>query len=395
MKKIICSLILLALLVGCQYEPTMVSSGLDDTYVLPRMKALMLHPEYEGERYEWSMPDRMGNDSIVATTRDYTFVSAYPGVYRLTLRIIDAVNPFTHDMIITVWNEEVAYSRYIAHVYEYVPAPGQFIGRLPYYDEGDSEERMRQKVEESIKGTNDDLVSLGGFGGYITFGFDHSVVNVPDSLDFKISGNAFYSGGTQTGGAAEPGIVMVSFDSNGNGTPDDEWYELAGSEHDNEATIHHYTITYHAPTAHEPVPGVPGVSDAVYIAWEDNQGGSGYIEHNVFNTQEYFPQWLPLQELTFTGTCLPHNGVDNSGTGNNYVLSAYEWGYADNHPNDAAPAHNCFDIDWAVDCTGNHVSLPCIDFVRVYTGINQQCGRIGETSTEICRAEDLHIEEDL
>lgn len=395
MKRYVAYCLLLAVVAtACQQEPPMVSSGLDTTYAIPRMQVLNLHPEYEGESYEWSMPDAQGNDSIVATTRNYTFVSATPGVYRLKLNIIDAVNPFTHNMTITVWQEEVAYSRYIAQVYEYRPAPGQFVGELPTYEEGDSEERMREKVEACITGTNDILISLGGFGGYVTFGFDHSVVNIPDSLDFKINGNAFYSGGTQSGGAAEPGIVMVSMDSNGNGLPDDAWYELVGSEHNNPATIHHYTITYHRPAPdHVAVEGSNGVCDTHYIAWEDNQGASGYVERNVFHTQEYFPQWLPIDELTFTGTCLPRNGVDTSGTGNNYVLSTYDWGYADNHPNNAAPEHNCFDIDWAVDSEGNSVSLPCIDFVRVYTGINQQCGRIGETSTEICRAEDLHIVE--
>ena len=37
------------------------------------------------------------------------------------------------------------------------------------------------------------------------------------------------------------------------------------------------------------------------------------------------------------------------------------------------------------------VALPGIDFVRVQTGINQYCGWIGETSTELSKAVDLHI----
>lgn len=73
-----------------------------------------------------------------------------------------------------------------------------------------------------------------------------------------------------------------------------------------------------------------------------------------------------------------------------YVLYSYDWGYVDNHPNDFADL-NSFDIDWAVDADGNPVYLPGMDFVRVYTGLNQQCGWRGETYTEICRAQDLHI----
>ena len=34
--------------------------------------------------------------------------------------------------------------------------------------------------------------------------------------------------------------------------------------------------------------------------------------------------------------------------------------------------------------------LPGVNFVKVYTALNQVCGWIGETSTEVCGAEDLH-----
>ena len=38
------------------------------------------------------------------------------------------------------------------------------------------------------------------------------------------------------------------------------------------------------------------------------------------------------------------------------------------------------------------VNLDFIDFVRVYTGVNQVIAELGETSTEIAGAEDLHLE---
>lgn len=399
MKKIYFALaIFLTFLMACEPEIPMVTSGLAKSYAIERMKVLRLHPEYSGEHYEWSMLDSQGNDSIVATTRDFLFISAHPGVYRLKLQIIDSSNPFSHDMVITVWEEELAYSRYITKVYDYCPAPGQFVGDMPRYEVGDTPESMRAKVEECIGGSNDVLISLGGFGGYVTFGFDHSIVNMPDSLDFKIWGNALYTSSEGSGlgsaGSAEPGIVMVSIDTNGNGRPDDEWYELAGSEHNNRATIYNYEITYYrTPAGHEATPCPnSGVTDTAYIAWSDNCGATGYIERNAFHTQEYFPQWLSEDELTFKGTRLPNNVVDVQGDGSYYVLNAFEWGYADNHANSASVEQTGLDIDWAIDSVGNRVSLPCIDFVRVYTGINQQCGRIGEVSTEICRAEDLHVE---
>ena len=97
--------------------------------------------------------------------------------------------------------------------------------------------------------------------------------------------------------------------------------------------------------------------------------------------------------MTFNGTRLRNNGKDESGYGMYYVLYSFEWGYVDNHPNQFTDLIS-FDIDWAVDAKGNRVSLPGVDFIKVYTGVNQQCGKIGETSTEIVRARDLHINVD-
>ena len=43
-------------------------AGLDDTYVVERMKSLTLHPEFSGERYEWKLSyESTAADSLVAT----------------------------------------------------------------------------------------------------------------------------------------------------------------------------------------------------------------------------------------------------------------------------------------------------------------------------------------
>ena len=41
------------------------------------------------------------------------------------------------------------------------------------------------------------------------------------------------------------------------------------------------------------------------------------------------------------------------------------------------------------------MSLDFVDFVRVYSGLNQTVGILGETSTEVSEAEDLHLEESI
>lgn len=238
-----------------------------------------------------------------------------------------------------------AQSPYISRVWEYCPAPGQFVNSMPEYEDGDDADDMRIKADEAIVENNRGMISLGGWGGYVTFGFDHMVVNRPNANDLLVLGNAFV-------GSSEPGIVMVSYDANGNGKPDDQWYELAGSEYTNPQTIHDYSVTYRR-----------------------------------LEAGDQYPKWLDEDSMTFTGSRLPDNYEDQSGEGTYYVLYAYPYGYVDNHPNTDPKAQ--LDIDWAVDAAGNPVSLPGIHFVKVYTALHQQCGWLGETSTEIMGAEDL------
>lgn len=371
-----------------------VSLGIDDHYRIPRMYSYRFTPGYTGAKYCWTMKLNDGRDSVLSTERSLIFVSKDEGIYDLTFEIIDPYSPYRHDFRIEVVHEEVEYSGYIAKVYEYKPAPGQFINKLPAYEKGDTEESMRQKVEKNIKEKNNVMISLGGYGGYVTFAFDHTVMNVDGKMDFGILGNAFYSDVEYgKGGSCEPGIVMVAFDKNKNGKPDDdEWYELAGSEYYKPETTKNYEITYYRPDENKvPTPDPTNqLTDTTYLKWVDNLGVNSYMPKNMSHNQSYFPQWLSENELTFKGTRLKNNARDESGTGRYWVLYAYDWGYADNHPNDSIYL-NSFDINWAVDREGNPVKLPGADFIRVYTAVNQYCGWIGETSTEISKAWDWHV----
>ena len=279
-------------------------------------------------------------------------------------------------------------SPYISKVYDYKPAPGQFVNELPEYMDGDSHEAILAKVEEQICGDkNPGMISLGAFGGYVVFGFDHPVANVEGAYDFKIYANAFMAAGSSAGGSCEPGIVMVSVDANGNGLADDEWYELAGSDYGKETTIKNYSITYYKPAA-DKTPTADGmITDSTYIRWTSSEGDEGYVMKNSFHNQSYWPEWYEGKTMEFVGTKLADNAFDQSGNGSYYVLTRLDWGYADNLANDIDEG---FKIDWAVDAQGNSKRLTHIDFVKVYTAVNQYCGWIGETSTEICGAEDLH-----
>ena len=268
------------------------------------------------------------------------------------------------------------HSKYIQAVDEYLPAPGQFVNTIPECTADDTPQTVVEKCTARIAGEKGDIITLGAYGGYVTFHFDHSIANIPGQRDIYIKGNAY-------AGNSEPGIVMVAKDTNLNGIPDDTWYEIAGSaDIDNaDQTIFDYEITY-APNP---------MGD---ITWTDNQERQGTVDRNTYHDQEYFPLWYE-GPLTFHGTLLPMNAVNNGTGGQEYwVLSTFRYGYADNAPN--SDIETCsIDIAWAVDANRQPVELDFVDFVRVYNGENQKCGWIGETSTEISGAEDLHLEESI
>lgn len=370
----------------------------DHVFRVPRLKKLFLEADLVAYSYRWTMRTDDGGEELLSTDRRCLLIPETVGdTLLMDVRMGMADGDFVSESYaIVVTRESKAYSPYTAIGYEYRPAPGQFVNTMPPYEEGDDEADMARKAGQCL--ANDEMVSLGAYGGYVTFGFDHTIVNHRGESDFHINGNAFYSDVAQyssrRGGSCEPGIVMVSLDANGNGVPDDPWYELAGSAfHYPDSCRRDYEVTYfrtgedHAAV---PDPADNSVTDAEYIMWVDNDGRSGHVPKNVFHKQDYYPAWIAADEMTFRGSLLRQNAVETSGEKRYYVLYAYWWGYVDNHPN-AALGLTSFDIDWAVDEAGRSVSLPGVDFIRVYTSVNQACGWLGETSTEVGRATDLWL----
>jgi len=327
----------------------------------------------------------------------------------------------------------VANHPWLTAVYDYQPAPGQFINTLPACSEGEPKDSVLARCRASICGYTDtvtatvrgqtytridttwaqSMVSLGGFGGYIVVGFDHPVVNM-HTYDFEIWGNAFASERTVTGGSCEPGIVMVGVDVDGDGVPSDAdaWYELAGSEYRHPTTQHGYQITYYRPDENKtrtPSTTTSALNDTTYIRWTSNDvlnpdSTSGYMSRNVYHSQPYWPIWLQdSATLSYSGAKLRCNYTDLGDNGGNayFVQYFFDYGYVDNLPNNTDMisagddymerlVNPGFKIDWAVDADGNSVNLPYINFIKVYNCMNQYLGWIGETSTEVAGGIDYH-----
>jgi hypothetical protein len=353
-------------------------------------------------------------------TGNWQVLSAPADLYRLTSEgIFTAVTRGTYQLkagsdtvLVTVRQPEKAQSPYLSGVFDYLPAPGQFVNELPKYVEGDTRETMITKASKELVGEDANMITLGGWGGYVVVGFDHTIVNVAGRKDFRILGNAFGANANPRpnapfGGSCEPGIIMVAYDKNKNGKPDeDEWYEIKGSGNfsaENELwytaavsnkndvrTFRDYQMTYSRPTT-ETSADTPSLHVSIlnYIHWADNQGQQGYKIKNTFHAQSYYPAWIKDDKITYKGIRLAANSIDESGQGSYYVQYAFRYGYVDNYPN--AHDNSAIDIDWAIDKNGNPITLPGIDFVKIYNGIDQENGWLGEASTEVSRGEDLHL----
>lgn len=307
--------------------------------------------EYEEE---WKV-----NGEQVSTESSYTFQSNQSGTYTVEYRAYNEAGEFTKEytVIVDVKKRPITdhSNIYVTTLFEYKPAPGQFINKAPGNHES----------AEGILGGKG-LVSLGAWGGYIVLGFDHTVVN-NDGEDIMIYGNAMAN-------FAEPGVVYVMQDENGNGEPDDIWYELAGSEFGKDGVIRDYSVTYTRPE--------PATAD---IPWKDNQGNEGVVETNTFHRQPYYPEWIAENEYTLTGVLLPSGNIDMSNP--RYITSnPFEFGYADN-----MQGGDKIDISNAVDAEGNKINLTGIDFIKIQTGIQANMGWLGELSTEVLGVADLNL----
>ena len=236
---------------------------------------------------------------------------------------------------------------------------------------------------------------------------------------------------------AEPGCVQVSLDG-------ENWYDLAGSLHyrpettDKGYAIWDYSTTYtHPETAEgENTTGVavPYASTYKLRPTSEAKPENGTVDINAWHKHSYFPLYnnyfvalnglstslnglvpqLPGLDLTTFGSYkakdttpaeLTLKGVKlvvpkTSSGGNSTAPDDFLFGYVDCHPNglrsnvqlnpyttgrtsNTTSNGDPMDLSWAVEKDGTPKQLDAVRYVRVYTGVQQMNGIMGESSTEV------------
>lgn len=296
--------------------------------------------------------------------------------------------------------EKVTYSPALVDtIFEFMPAPGHQVNGYvivgDFIEDGATMQEACERVLKHFRRSH--MVSLGGQGGYLVAGFNHNVYNSEmangewsndkSDYDLVIKGNPFSY-------QSEPGIIWVMKDENGDGLPNDTWYELRGSEYGTENHTLGYAITYYKPTEPE--------QD---IEWTDNMGGSGIVPYMKTWNQHpsYWQDWVPTERdaqgreyHTYYGSRLRDTHTYENAYTNE---PPFDWGYADNlgsdyfkNPRfDADMPMGYYKISNAVTVNGEPANLDYINFVKVQTGQTGWSPNLGEISTEVYGIWDYHL----
>jgi hypothetical protein len=248
-------------------------------------------------------------------------------------------------------------------VVDYSPAAGQFVTDPNFNDPARA---LGAPVGGGINNAdNTSAVTLGGVGGSITLGFDHTVLDHPNNplgMDAIVFGNAFYLLGDPEKRWAEAALIEISYDANNNNIADDSWFTIPGS----------------SLTAPITLP-LPSVFDGPVLI-NDPSAGAG---------NESYWGYADMSPVLILGDTDADNVVDN------LTITAEEFYTVPDNPmtldiDPGSGGGDAFDIAWAIDpLTGDPAGLPGFDFIRITTAVDATNGALGEMSAEIDAVSDV------
>jgi hypothetical protein len=203
--------------------------------------------------------------------------------------------------------------------------------------------------------------SLGTIGGYV-------IAKAPHADVYTAKGNAF-------GDWVEPGIVWFQEDLNGNGEPDEVWYEAYIGPSTTAAPItRRYSITFFKSDESNVKPPANTWGQICRdIYWADCKGRTGLISGGW--PREWGAPNYRGAKVTYTCTLASDNDVISTGNREDFNL-----------PKDVPFADYYFEefpISMAAAADGSPVSLTNVRFVKIHTGVFKiNVGAFGEISTE-------------
>ena len=349
------------------------------------VKAFLLQDLTADAHLTWLLDGTPADGRMSGSVAEFLFTAFTPGTHTLSLTLSTPDTTAVQDFLINVCPPAGTYRRsysgqaMVNRIYEFMPAPGHQVNGYIIVGDSYPEDCTHDQACDSVLAhfSRRWSISLGSQGGYVIAGFDHSVRNSGGDYDLCIKGNPFSY-------QSEPGIIWVSQDDNGDGLPNDQWFELAGSEYGTANHTTDYFITYYRPSARRSA-----------SAWRDSFGNTGYVPYlSYWNPHDFYWQpWVEGDERTYFGSFL----ADHSTYVNGYSdIPPYDWGYVDNLGSDfidgPAGKMNYFRLSNARTFDGQPANLEYIDFIKIQTAQIGSTPNLGDISTEIYYISDYHME---